>query len=211
MELAWENRDISPRHLHYFRECRALSSREWKRSGQRSRNCFGNYNARKQALEIHINQIEGQNQGRSSLLTALGASLLGNALSQSRWIKCPFNVEGPAWGYQVRLCENRERRCFFSARELRSFLSLIRFQEVVGEDDLYQTIALDRKNLLPPHLYLGLFYAWYLNNRYVQALDLELSILRWPNRILMPFQKEDKERKQALVDFFRKVIFGYPV
>ena len=61
----------------------------------------------------------------------------------------------------------------------------------------------------PPCLLFGLLYAWYLNNVYGEIMEYEMSLLRWPSQKLIPCQLEERNRKQALIDFFRKVVFKH--
>jgi hypothetical protein len=52
-------------------------------------------------------------------------------------------------------------------------------------------------------------YAWYLNNSYEPVMENEMSILHLKEGTLIPHQVQEYRRKKALVDFFRKEVFGY--
>jgi hypothetical protein len=40
-------------------------------------------------------------------------------------------------------------------------------------------------------------------------MEYEMSLLRWPAQKLIPCQLEERNRKQALINFFRKVVFEH--
>ena len=67
----------------------------------------------------------------------------------------------------------------------------------------------DQEGFLPPGLLFGLLYAWYLNNAYGQIMEYEMSLLRWSPKYLIPYQMEEYTRKQALIRFFRNVVFQH--
>ncbi|MDP8214107.1 MAG: 2-phospho-L-lactate transferase CofD family protein [Candidatus Euphemobacter frigidus] len=208
-DLIWENRDISLEHLKFFRSITALRAQD-RSHPPRHDDLWGRYNHVKESLEIHEQLLEQPGHLRSSLLVALGTSLLGNAFEEARWADGPFGPEGAGAGYLVRLRPARRRHCLLTGQQLRRYLELTRLTPDRRQKRVYRTVTIDREKFLAPHLFFGLLYAWYLNNDYVPALDYEMSLLRWPARLLMPFQREDQKRRQALVSFFRIEIFGYP-
>ena len=40
-------------------------------------------------------------------------------------------------------------------------------------------------------------------------MEFEMSMLRWSPQKLIPCQMEERNRKQALVNFFRRVVFEH--
>jgi len=40
-------------------------------------------------------------------------------------------------------------------------------------------------------------------------MEYEMSLLRWPPKKLIPYQMEERTRKQALIRFFRNVVFQH--
>jgi hypothetical protein len=40
-------------------------------------------------------------------------------------------------------------------------------------------------------------------------MEYEMSLLRFPPESLIPHQQKERARKQALVDFFREIVFGH--
>ena len=209
VELAWENRDISTDHLKYFHSVRTLTDRDWNRDCRKT-DPLERYNPGESSLEIHQQLLGQPDRLRAGLLIALGASLLGHAFEEARWIDSPFGLETAGRGYLVRLRPTRERRCFLTDRQLCRYLKLAQMVPDRKGEKVYRAVPVDRESYIPPHLFFGLLYAWYLNNAYVPAMDYEMTILRWPTRLLMPFQRQDQKRKQELVSFFRTEVFGYP-
>ena len=209
VELAWESRDISPDHLKYFHSVRTLTDRDWNRDCRKT-DPLERYNPGDASLEIHQQLLGQPDRLRAGLLIALGTSLLGHAFEEARWIDSPFGPNTAGRGYLVRIRPTRERRCFLTDRQLCRYLKLAQMVPDRREKEVYRAVPVDREGYIPPHLFFGLLYAWYLNNNYVPAMDYEMTILRWPTRLLMPFQRQDQKRKQDLVSFFRTEVFGYP-
>jgi len=67
----------------------------------------------------------------------------------------------------------------------------------------------DHEGFLPPGLLFGLMYAWYLNNSYGEIMEYEMSLLRWAPGRLIPYQLEEYNRRQALIRFFRNIVFRH--
>ena len=67
----------------------------------------------------------------------------------------------------------------------------------------------NNEGFLPPGLLFGLLYAWYLNNAYGGVMEYEMSLLKWPPHTLIPYQAQERVRKQALIAFFRNEVFGH--
>jgi hypothetical protein len=75
--------------------------------------------------------------------------------------------------------------------------------------DTYRIVLNNDEGFLPSGLLFGMMYTWYLNNAYGTTMEYEMSLLRFPSGSLLPHQAKDRARKQALVDFFREVVFGH--
>jgi hypothetical protein len=69
----------------------------------------------------------------------------------------------------------------------------------------------DNEAFTPPGLFFGLFYAWYVNNRFGGILDYEMSLLRWKISELIPKALMVRTRMQEQIDFFRRVVFRQKV
>ncbi len=66
------------------------------------------------------------------------------------------------------------------------------------------------ERFLPSGILFGLMFAWYLDSAYGSKMEYEMSLLRFPAETLIPHQVQERARKQALVTFFREVVFGHP-
>jgi len=74
---------------------------------------------------------------------------------------------------------------------------------------VYRITLNGNEGFIPPGLLFGLLYAWYLNNEYGEVLEYEMSLLRWPPHKLIPCQLQERNRKQALICFFRREVFEH--
>lgn len=207
-ETAWENRDIRPAHLGYFEGIRMIPSREWSRSTEWD-NVLGYFDLEDRFLNLHEQLWQDPRRLREDFLIALGESLLGRYLESRHWVGAE-GTDSPGWrSYELRLKPVEHRQCYLTDGQLRKYLGLARMIRDKADPMMYRITVNDNEGFLPPGLLFGLLYAWYLNNKYAVAMEYEMSILRWPARTLIPHQEAERERKQALVEFFRTEIFGH--
>jgi uncharacterized cofD-like protein len=207
-EIIWENRDIRITHLKFFRAAQIIPASRWTRSKEWD-NVLGYYDPEDGLLKIHEQVSDDPERIRDNLLIALGESLLGQYVEGRCWVN-PEN--GNQWGarrYEIRLRPVEERRCFLDDGALRSYLRLARMMPKPHDPNTFGITLNDREGFLPPGLLFGLLYAWYLNNAYGEIMEYEMSLLRWPPQKLIPYQLEERTRKQALVRFFRNVVFQH--
>lgn len=207
-EMIWENRDIRIDHLNFFDGARIIPASSWARSSQWD-NVLGYYDPEDRLLKVH-EQAGGDPEGiRKNLLIALGESLLGRYLESRRWHDLE---DGKNWGarrYEIRLRPVQERECFLDDGALRTYLKLARMHQSPRDPETFGITLNDAEGFLPPGLRFGLLYAWYLNNAYGEAMEYEMSLLRWPPRKLLPYQLEERSRQEALIRFFRNVVFQH--
>ena len=207
-EMIWENRDIRIEHLKFFRAARVIPASKWTRSKEWD-NVLGYYDPEDRTLKIHEQVSHDPERIRDNLLTALGESLLGRYLERRRWVN---PEDGAHWGarrYEIRLRAVQARECFLDDRALRAYLRLARMLQSPHDPNTFGITLNDQEGFLPPGLLFGLLYAWYLNNAYGEVIEYEMSLLRWPPEKLIPYQLEEHARKQALVQFFRRVVFQH--
>ena len=207
-EILWENRDIRIEHLDFFRGARIIPASRWVRCREWD-SVLGYYDPEDGLLKV--NELAGRNpEGlRGSLLTALGESLLGRYMEERRWVNIEEENHWGARRYEIRLRPVKDRKCFLDDGALRTYLRLARMQQSPHDPDTFGITLNDGEGFLLPGLLFGLFYAWYLNNAYGGIMEYEMSLLRWPPRKLIPYQLEERTRKQALVKFFRNVVFQH--
>lgn len=209
-ELVWENRDIRVAHLECFRGVQIIPAVTWHRSNEWD-SVLGYYDPEDELLKLHEQLRHEPERLKGNLLIALGESLLGRYLESRRWLD--MEAEG-GWGarcYEIRLRPARERACFLDDAALRTYLTLARMVPSPHDAGIFRITLNGREGFIPPGLLFGLLYAWYLNNDYGEIMEYEMSLLRWPPQKLIPCQQEERQRRQALVDFFRRRVFEHPV
>jgi uncharacterized cofD-like protein len=204
-EILWENRDIRVNHLSYFQGAEIVRASRWNRSKEWD-NVLGYYDPEDGMLKIHEQLSRDEERLKDNLLVAFGESLLGRYLESRRWI---FQDDGSARCYEIRLRPVNERRCFLNDKHLRGYLTLSRMVPSPHDRRSYKITLNGDEGFIPPGLLFGLTYAWYLNNAYGGIMEYEMSLLHWPPEKLIPYQLEERKRKQALIAFFRKVVFEY--
>jgi uncharacterized cofD-like protein len=208
LDLAWENRDISPAHLAAFRGVRIVPAERWNRSNAWD-NVLGYYDPEDRYLYLHERLANQPNRLREDLLIALGESLLGRYIKERCWLESDDLRSCGVRAYQIRLRPPEERESFLNDAQLRRYLVLARMAPDPGSPDIYRIVLNKDEAFLPSGLLFGMMYAWYLNNTYGTTMEYEMSLLRFPPGSLLPHQAKDRARKQALVDLFREVVFGH--
>lgn len=209
VDLSWENRDISLPHLKYFSGVRVVSAEKWDRSTAWD-NVLGYYDPADRYIKIHEQLMSEPARLRGDLLTSLGESLLGRYIETYRWIEGASGEEYGARTFEIHLRSPSRRECFLSDVQLRTYLKLARMIPEPGDPRIYRITINNNEGFLTPGLLFGLLYAWYLNNNYGGVMEYEMSLLRWRPGSLIPYQAQERARKQALVTFFRTEIFGHP-
>jgi len=166
---------------------------------------LGYYDPETRSIKLHAQLLRDTERLRRDLLIALGESLLGRYIESRRWID---EREG-ARSYEIRLRAIKDRACFLNDRDLRCYLQLARMVPDRNDTNRFRITVNDDEGFLPPGLLFGLLYAWYLNNTYGGVMEYEMSLLRWPEDRLVPYQAKEKRRKDELVRFFRTVVFRH--
>lgn len=208
LELAWDNRDILPEHLHYFDAARIMPAHAWHRSTDWD-NVLGFYDPVDRQLKVHEHLLNRPARLRKDLLIALGESLLGRYIGSRRW------VENRSMGYlgtrcyEIRLRPAAQRECWLDPAQLHTYLLLARMIPDPRDPGCWRMVMNSNEGFLPSGLLFGLMYAWYLNNAYGELMEYEMSLLRWPSRALLPHQNKERVRRRALVNFFREEVFRH--
>lgn len=202
VEIAWENRDISPSHLAFFNGAIVIPAKNWNRNTEWD-NILGYYDSEDKYLKLHQDLLGQPSKIREDLLVALGESLLGQYIGQRRWIE-----HHAARSYEIVLRPETDRKCFLTDPQLHTYMKLARMTRDPMDDLKYQITINRDGGFLPPGLLFGLLYSWYLCGSGL-TMDYEMSLLRWPLKSLIPLHAKDRARKEALVRFFRTEIFGH--
>lgn len=207
-EIFWRHGDIPLAHLDLVAGIVLLDREEWSRT-QEWDTILSFYDPGDRLIKIRKDIPSDPNQFEVGVLIGLGQSLLGNYAAEKR--RLPVERDGESLGYEFRLVvrSETERQCFFSPVELGRFLGLVRMRQSVGEPRLYTRLVNADEGFTPPGLLFGLTYAWYLDNRHVRHIEYKMSIDRMTSCGLIPEQKKVAGRRQAMIDFFRTVVFRY--
>lgn len=208
-ELVWENRDIRIDHFKFFRGASVIPAGGWGRRNEWD-NVLGYYDPAVGMLEMHEQLLSDREKLKGNLLIAMGESLLGRYLEGRRWIEWRDDREWGARSYEIMLRPVEERDCFLDDSQLRDYLCLARMIPSPENGRSFRITLNGAEGFIPPGLLFGLIYAWYLDSSYAEIMEYEMSVLRWSPQKLIPCQLEERERKQALVNFFRKVVFKHP-
>jgi hypothetical protein len=203
LELVWENRDIRPSHLKYFRGVKVIPPQKWNRSTELD-NILGYYDPEDRFLKLHEDLLKNPSRLREDFLVALGESLLGRYVEKRRWIG-----QNGARCYEIFLRPASQRECFLSEAQLAAYLQLARMTPDRENPRIYRITINNDGGFLPPGLLFGLLYSWYLCGSGF-TMEYEMTLLRWPLKSLIPLHVRDRVRKKALVTFFRTVVFGHP-
>ena len=206
LDLAWDNRNILPEHLKYFRAVQIISAKEWHRSTDWD-NVLGFYDPDDHYLKVHEQLLDRPARLRENLLIALGESLLGRYIESRKWIENHKMGYPGVRCYEIRLRPADQRECYLSPAQLHAYLKLARMIPDPRDQSYYRMLMNNKEGFLPSGLLFGLMYAWYLNNAYGGIMEYEMSLLRWSPHSLLPHQAKERIRRQALVNFFRTEVF----
>ena len=207
-EIFWRHGDIPLAHLDGVAGVVLLDREEWSRT-QEWDTILSFYDPMDRLIKIRKDIFPEPDKFEVGLLIALGQSLLGNYTEEKR--RLPVERDGLSLGYEFRLVlrPESELRSFFSPAELASFLVLVRMRQAASDPRLYTRLVNGDEGFTPPGLLFGLTYAWYLDNRHVCHVEYKMSINRMMSCGLIPEQQRVAGRRQAMIDFFRTVVFRY--
>jgi hypothetical protein len=203
LELVWDNRDIRPSHLRYFKGVKIIPAQKWNRSTELD-NILGYYDPVDRYIKLHADLLENPSRLREDFLVALGESLLGRYIEKRHWIS-----QSGARCYEIFLRPAAERECFLTEAQLASYLQLARMTPDPDNPQIFRITINNDGGFLPPGLLFGMLYSWYLCGSGF-TMEYEMTLLRWPLKSLIPLHVRDRIRKKALVTFIRTVIFGHP-
>ncbi len=206
VEIIWRHQDISLAHLQLVKGLVFIGKEEWKRE-QIWDNVFSFFDPADFCIKIRSDQIDNARSLEVAFLIALGQSLLGDYAKEKtmetvRWDNV---VVGKIYNLHIR-CEN-ERLCYFTAIELSTYLKLARMCQSSKDEMYYTRIINGDEGFTPPGLLMGLLYAWYLDNRFASHIEYKMALMKIGHSNLIPEQQKLRNRRNALIDFFRDTVF----
>ncbi|MCL2878251.1 MAG: YvcK family protein, partial [Acidobacteria bacterium] len=194
IRAAWEHRDIRPEHFAFFRGVRLLTTDQWERSTEWD-NVLGYFDPQDRYVKLHQSLLSQPRRLEEEILIALGESLLGRYIDDRRWVP----LSG-ARCYEILLRSEAKRECYLSNRQLHAYLQLARMIPDPENDLVYRITVNQNEGFFPPGLLFGLIYSWYLTGRGLAA-EYEMTLLRWPEKVLNPLHVRDRMRKESLITF----------
>jgi len=208
-EIIWRNRDIRSEHLRFLRGIRVVPRDRWQRSTIWDR-ILAYYDPDDSFLNLRRDLLEGdETRLEEDLLIGLGESLLGNYTARKS--VRPLRQAGVTLGkvFEIALRPEEELRAFLSPGKIREYLELTRLQAAPKRPGIYSRVINNNEFFTPPGLLFGLLYAWYLNNGFGCLIEYEMSLLKIATSDLIPKPSANKERRQSLIDFFRRDVFRH--
>jgi len=209
-EIIWHHSDILTGHLAFARGINLVDVKHWSRC-QEWDNIFSFYDPESGSIVIRQDQVNNPARFEMAFLVALGQSLLGNYAKEKRMKD--VRLQGEMIGHVYRLNLQAENECmsFFSQKELDTYLRLTRMKRSELDPLLYTRLVNGEEGFTPPGLLFGLFYAWYLDNRFASNIEYKMSIMRNAVSDLIPEQRRIVDRREGLVHFFRENVFRHRV
>lgn len=206
-EIVWKHQDIPLSHLDYFTSIKCVPVDQWRRD-QKWDNVFSFFDPEDCSIKIRQDQFSDERRLEPAFLIALGESLLGNYASQKAMKS--IGVDGIALGkvYHLFLRPEKERICFFKDADLHEYLILGRMLPVADDPLHFTRLINGEEGFTPPGLFMGLVYAWYLENRLASHIEYKMSLMQINQTDLIPEQLKMLKRRERVIGFFREVVFA---
>ncbi len=208
IEIIWNHPDIRLDHLQYVRGVSLVEPACWKRCQQWD-NVFSFYDPLDQRIKIRQDQTEDLNRFEMAFLVALGQSLLGNYAKDKEMSDVVDEGVKVGSTYRLTVLEPEELKSFFDYSTLETYLKLARMYPSEKTARLYTRVVNAGEGFTPPGLLFGLFYAWYLDNRFAPNIEYKMSIMKNEMSDLIPEQVRIVDRRRRLIQFFRDNVFQH--
>ncbi len=204
--IIWCHPDIHPDHLRTVEGICLVSAAGWKRCQQWD-NIFSFYDPEDGCIKIRRDQAEDPERLEMALLVALGQSLLGNYCLEKHMDPVVFQGSQSGRIYWLTIRPQHDLNSFLSAKELDTYLQLSRMHPATENRQIYARLVNGEESFRPPGLLFGLFFAWYLDNRFAPNIDYMMSLMKSGSSDLLARQVEIVRRREALIRFFREIVF----
>jgi hypothetical protein len=109
--------------------------------------------------------------------------------------------------FRLQVREKEQLACFLEPEDIDTYLRLSRMHRSQQHPLSYTRVINPREGFTPPGLFFGLFYAWYLDNRFAANIEYKMSIMRNAIPDLIPEQARIVDRRRETIRFFRERIF----
>ncbi len=206
--ILWRHSDILPEHLNFTSGIIFVKPEHWIRCQQWD-NIFSFYDPDRELIIIREDQTETADRFAMAFLVALGQSLLGNYALEKNMGDLQDQGELVGRIYRLVIRDKKEYRGFLSMEELDLYLRLARMRKSQDSRNQYSRLVNSEEGFTPPGLLFGLFYTWYLDNRFAGHIEYKMSIMRNVVSDLIPEQVKIVRRRKGLVDFFRENVFRH--
>lgn len=205
-EIIWKHPDISLSHLQFIKGIVCVEKKLWRREQVWDR-VFSFFDPEDFTIKIRADQLDNAHQLEIAILVAIGQSLLGDYAAAK---KVESVVEenvclGKVYNLHLRAAE--EMCCYFSLEELATFLKLSRMFPSPGNKYHYTRLINGDEGFTPPGMLMGLFYAWYLDNRLASHIEYKMALMKMSRSDLIPEQDKMLTRRKEIIDFFRDKVF----
>lgn len=206
IDVIWNHQDISDEHLRYMKGICLIPRKLWRRCQQWD-NVFSFYDPVDQMIKIRSDQVKSRERFEVVFLIALGQSLLGNYALSKKMLNLYHDDEEVGKMYQIELQKEQVLTSYFSLDDLSLYMQLCKLQRSKKNTRLYNRVINKAEGFTPPGLFFGLFYAWYLDNRFAPNIEYNMSIMKHNMSELIPEQVRLLSQRKAMVDFFRDHVF----
>ncbi|WP_448872166.1 gluconeogenesis factor YvcK family protein [Desulfobulbus propionicus] len=206
VEIIWLHPDIPLEHLQFIRGITLVEPEAWKRC-QEWDSIFSFYDPHDQRIKIRQDQAANLNRFEMVFLVALGQSLLGNYALSKRMEDIFRGQDRVGRVYRLQVREKEQLFSLLEPEDLDTYLQLCRMYRIEGRNQVYTRVINPHEGFTPPGLFFGLFYAWYLDNRFAANIEYKMSIMRNTISELIPEQIRIVDRRRKTIDFFRERIF----
>jgi uncharacterized cofD-like protein len=212
VEIIWLHPDIPLEHLQYIRGITLVEPESWKRC-QEWDNIFSFYDPHDQRIKIRQDQAENLNRFEMVFLVALGQSLLGNYAQEKRMVELRSGTDLVGRLFRLKTRMPEQLVSFLEPEDVDTYLRLARMRRSQEEERLHTRVINPAEGFTPPGLFFGLFYAWYLDNRFAANIEYKMSIMRNAISDLIPEQVRIVDRRRQTIRFFQERIFRqrYPL
>ena len=208
VELTWLHPDILFDHLKYFRGITLIAEDCWKRSQQWD-NVFSFYDPVDRKIKIRQDQTENLNSFEVVFLIALGQSLLGNYAQTKEMVTVSHDSHTVGKMYKLQLRERDQLKSYLSFEQISTYLEFCKMQPAQHSESIFTRMLNFDEGFTPPGLFFGLFYAWYLDNRFAPHIEYKMSIMKNDISDLIPEQIRTHFCRETTITFFREQVFRH--